>query len=87
MSLCTVDGDDDSDETRRDVAPNHAVDTVSIDNGEMTRDGDGQLDDDGGDARPPANERNAREAEHRRATSTAKLIQQLSSTDDTEYPK
>jgi hypothetical protein len=30
------------------------VDTVGIDNGETTRDGDGQLDDDGGDARPPA---------------------------------
>jgi hypothetical protein len=35
---------------------------VSIDNGEMTRDGDGQLDDDGGDARPPVNERNVHEA-------------------------
>jgi hypothetical protein len=38
------------------------VDTVSIDNGEMTRDGDGQLDDDGGDARSPVNERNVHEA-------------------------
>jgi hypothetical protein len=32
------------------------VDTVSMDDGEMTSDGDGRLDDDGGDARPPVNE-------------------------------
>jgi hypothetical protein len=38
------------------------VDTVSIDDGEITSDGDGRLDDDGGDARPPVNERNVHEA-------------------------
>jgi hypothetical protein len=52
------------------------VDTVSIDDGEITSDGDGRLDDDGGDARPPIDERNVHEAgtqgEQRRRRSKSK---------------